>query len=59
MLLYFHVVHALWFYCSCVVSYCGHGTGRKYYLTKEMDELDCRAICIQMGCKTGKLEVQY
>ena len=39
-------------------SYCGHGRAREYLKEGHIQELDCQATLIQMGCSSGKLQVQ-
>ncbi|XP_065666100.1 uncharacterized protein LOC101239166 isoform X3 [Hydra vulgaris] len=37
--------------------YCGHGSGQEYLGWDDIQQLDCRAVSLLMGCSSGKLQV--
>ena len=38
-------------------SYCGHGSGNKFMSGDLLQTFRCRAVCLLIGCSSGKLDV--
>ncbi|XP_077991087.1 separin-like [Glandiceps talaboti] len=38
--------------------YCGHGTGRQYLHGDDIQQLECKAVSLLIGCSSGKLQVK-
>ncbi|XP_070549633.1 separin-like isoform X2 [Ptychodera flava] len=36
--------------------YCGHGTGRQYLHGDDIQQLECKAVSLLMGCSSGRLQ---
>ncbi|OWF40766.1 uncharacterized protein LOC110463375 [Mizuhopecten yessoensis] len=43
---------------SDLVIYCGHGSGSKYFHGDDLQQVNCRAATILMGCSSGRLQVK-
>ncbi|XP_033761425.1 uncharacterized protein LOC117343195 [Pecten maximus] len=43
---------------SDLVLYCGHGSGSKYFHGDDLQQVNCRAATILMGCSSGRLQVK-
>ncbi|XP_060075951.1 uncharacterized protein LOC132555621 [Ylistrum balloti] len=41
-----------------LVLYCGHGSGSKYFHGDDLQQVNCRAATILMGCSSGRLQVK-